>query len=54
MVKGIDDEQWLREMMSLARQEVRKPRPDHYQLTHDERLIRDFMDGTGIFAEDQP
>jgi hypothetical protein len=39
--------------MSLARQERRKPRSDHYQLTHDEQVIRDFMAGKGIFAEDQ-
>lgn len=52
MVKDIDDKEWLSEMMSLARQEVRKPRSDHCQLTHDERVIRDFIDGTEIFAED--
>ena len=50
---GTDDEQWLEEMMSLARQEARKPRANHYQLTQNEQLVRDFMDGKGIFAKDR-
>jgi hypothetical protein len=45
-----EEKRWLEEMVALSRQIPWKQ--DQRQLSHDELLIRDFVNGEGIFAED--
>jgi hypothetical protein len=44
-----EEERWLKEMLALSRQISCEP--EEHKLSHDELLIRDFINGEGIFAE---
>ena len=48
-----EDEQWIKDMIALTQRRPEKKSimsPEEI-LTHNERMIRDFVNSTGIFAE---
>ena len=45
-----DEKRWLKEMLLLARQVPGIK--NHYQPSRNEQLVKDFVDGEGIFASD--
>ena len=45
-----EERRWLEEMVALSRQIPWEQ--DQYKPSHNEKLIRDFVNGEGIFAED--
>ena len=48
-----EDEQWIRDMLALVGQRPEHAMSKQDRLTHNERVIRDFMNGEGIFAGEQ-
>ena len=48
-----EDERWIRHMLALVGQPLKRPLSDGDTLTHNEQVIRDFLDGRGIFAEEE-